>query len=64
VAALGEGVADHLAHERGVIDDEYACHRNSIPSLGLLGQVPVTGTRSGDRTRFRRLEWSGRLTPR
>src|SRR3954463_4452410 len=26
VAALGEGVADHLAHERGVIDDENACH--------------------------------------
>src|SRR3954452_11883271 len=26
VAALGEGVADHLAHESGVIDDEYACH--------------------------------------
>src|SRR3954454_18503892 len=35
VAALGEGVADHLAHERGVIDDEYACHCEFDSFLGL-----------------------------
>src|SRR5919202_6142992 len=34
VAALGEGVADHLAHERGVIDDEYACHCEFDSFLG------------------------------
>src|SRR4051794_26275582 len=33
VAALGERITDHLAHERGVIDDEYACHFESVSFL-------------------------------
>src|SRR3954451_15262279 len=29
VAAAAQGVADHLAHERGVIHDEHACHQTA-----------------------------------
>src|SRR3954452_24392373 len=55
VAALGERITDHLAHERGVIDDEYACHCEFGSFLAFRVTSRVGGTRSGDRPRLRRL---------
>ena len=46
VAALGERVADHLPHERGVVDDEHACHQSVPPSVVVSRGRWRAGSRS------------------